>query len=136
MRMKLQILREGRIPSDAELVPLLLDTNPSSATPGVETSVPPEDEEIPEEEEEDGEEVEGEVEGENMLGDKPLEAQVDLLMQNLLQQSEAHQSIPRPDYLRVVLTKVVVGQSTSTEGPKGTKEDAEFENIYGDEDEE
>lgn len=95
MRMKLQILREGRIPSDAELVPLLLDTNPSSATPGAETSVPPEEGDVPEEDGEE-EEDEGEDEGENMLEDKPLEAQVDILMQNLLQQSEAHQSILPP----------------------------------------
>src|SRR2546423_3306382 len=91
MRTKLQILREGRIPSDAALAPLLIDTNASSSAPGIEASVPLEDEEeVPEEEEED----EGEVEGENMLEDKQLEAQVDMLMQNLLQQSEAHQSSP------------------------------------------
>jgi hypothetical protein len=52
----------------------------------MEVSVPPEEEEVPEEDED------REVEGENVEGDKLLEARVDLLMQNLLQQSEAHQS--------------------------------------------
>ena len=123
MRMKLQILREGRIPSDAELVPLLLDTNPSSATPGVDTSVPPEDEEVPEEEEEeDGEEVEGEVEGENILGDKSLEAQVDMVMQNLLQQSEAHQSIsPRARLFESCVDKCSCGTEYEHGGTEGNE---------------
>ena len=134
MRTKLQILREGKIPSDAALAPPLLDTNISSSAPGIEASVPLEDEEeVPEEEEED----EGEVEGENMLEDKQLEAQVDMLMQNLLQQSEAHQSSSSSAYLRIaLLTNVVVGQGSSVEGQKAVKGDGEFENIYGDEDEE
>lgn len=89
MRAKLLILREGRVPSDSEVAPLLLETNPSTMTPGIEQSLPPEEEEIPEEDED---EDEGEVEGEAMPEDKQLETQVDLLMQNLLQQSEAHQS--------------------------------------------
>lgn len=134
MRAKLQILREGRIPSDAALAPLLLDTNTSSSAPGIEASVPLEDEEeVPDEDDED----DGEVEGENMVEDIQLEAQVDMLMQNLLQQSEAHQSSFPSAYLRAaLLTSVVVGHSSSVEGQKGLKGDGELENIYGDEDDE
>jgi hypothetical protein len=91
MRGKLLALRQGRILSDDEFISILYDksiaTNPASDERGA--SAPPEDEQ----EEEDAEE-EDEVEGENVEEDRGLNARVDDLINNLIQQSEEHLSIP------------------------------------------
>jgi hypothetical protein len=98
MRGKLKALKEGRIPTDDEFLPILLDDTEivsgrrypkSSAAPGEE------EEEDEQEEEESADEGDGqELAGENPETDNELNAQVDHLMKNLLEQSQEHQSIP------------------------------------------
>jgi hypothetical protein len=88
MRAKLMALRQGRIPSDEELLPILEDPNldVASAQEEVEPSVPPEEED--EEEEGDDEQVEGEIVAEETEVDK----EVNEMMDNVIQQSKEHQS--------------------------------------------
>lgn len=82
MRAKLSALRDGRIADDSEFTSILLDTNITA-----ETSVAPEDEDIEDEDEDEDEQVEGE----DVETEHDLEARVDHLMMNLMQQSEEHQ---------------------------------------------
>jgi hypothetical protein len=84
MRAKLSALRDGRIADDSEFTSILLDTNITA-----ETSVAPEDEDLEDEDEDEDEDEQ--VEGENVETEHDLEARVDHLMMNLMQQSEEHQ---------------------------------------------
>jgi hypothetical protein len=136
MRGKMAALKKGRIPSDDEFTSILLDD--SDAVPGrrhLGTDAPDEEEEEEGEEGEEGEEEEEEgdgqeLEGENPEADQDLNAQVDHLMKNLLEQSQEHQSIC---VLLFVLTVVTSLGSSSAGRPKMHLDD-EFEGIYGDDD--
>jgi hypothetical protein len=128
MRGKLAALKKGRIPSDDEFTSILLDE--SEVVPGrrpLETSVAPgEEEEVEEEEEGDGQELEGE----NPETDQDLNAQVDHLMKNLLEQSQEHQSI----CVLLLVLMVVSSVGSSGAGRPKLHLDDDFEGIYGDDD--
>ena len=93
MRAKLLASREGRIPSDEEFTSILQD-HTISTSPGPEESVvpdqleQPEDVDVDEDEDDDDEPVEGEI----VEDEKTLDAHVDDLMMNLVQQSAEHLS--------------------------------------------
>jgi hypothetical protein len=134
MRGKLAALKKGRIPTDVEFTSILLDD--SEVVPGrrdLETSAAPgeEEEEVEEEQEEEEEEGDGqELEGENPEADQDLNAQVDHLMKNLLEQSQEHQS---NCVLLFVLISVSSVGSSGAGRPKMHLDD-EFEGIYGKDD--
>jgi hypothetical protein len=131
MRAKLAALKKGRIPTDDEFTSILLDD--SEVVPGrrdLETSAAPGEEEEEEEEEEEVEEGDGqELEGENP---ETVNAQVDHLMKNLLEQSQEHQSN------RVLLFVLISVSSVGSSGAGRPKLhlDDEFEGIYGNDDDE
>jgi hypothetical protein len=134
MRAKLAALKKGRIPTDDEFTSILLDD--SEVVPGrrdLETSAAPGEEEVEEEEEEEEEEGDGqELEGENPEAEQDLNAQVDHLMKNLLEQSQEHQSN------RVLLFVLISVSSVGSSGAGRPKLhlDDEFEGIYGNDDDE
>ena len=90
-------LRQGRIPSDEELLPILEDPNLDviSAQEEAEPSVAPE-----EDEEEEGDDEQ--VEGENVAEERELDKQVNEMMENVMQQSKEHQSESIPNILLII----------------------------------
>jgi len=90
MREKLSILREGRVPTEEEIQPLM-DTTifPSAA----ETSLPPEEGEPGEDEEEEDEGEDEEEEEEDIANDNELNDKLETLMANIVRQPPEFQSI-------------------------------------------
>lgn len=86
MRGKLAALRSGRVPSDDEFLPMLLEPS----TPGQETAEPETEDGVLEDEDKPVEEEN--VEGEDDGGEE-LEQQAIENMENLVQQPAAHLSI-------------------------------------------
>src|SRR5271170_7178530 len=99
MRAKLLALREGRIPSDEEFIPILEDRNiaAAAAQEDRDASVRPEND-APEEEdagdEEDDNQVEGEtVEEEKVEDDQEFKDRLEELMKDLVKPPQEHLSI-------------------------------------------
>src|SRR5947207_3245066 len=87
MRAKLLALREGRIPADEEFISVLQD-NTISTTAYPEEAIIPDQQEYHEDDDDDDSQVEGEL----VEDEKILNAHVDDLVMNLLQQSAEHLS--------------------------------------------
>ena len=89
MRTKLLALREGRIPLDEEFTSMLEDNSISVAPDPEEPGLLEQEKNEEDEEDDDDDEVEGEI----VEDDNTLDAHVDELMVNLMQQSAEHLSL-------------------------------------------
>ena len=124
MRAKLNALREGRIPVDTEYITILTDTNITASRQSGTLEA--------EDEPDEGDEGEpDEVEGENVETEKDLNARVDHLMMNLMQQSEEHRSKSK----FFVANSVWEYQPNPIGRPKAHFEEEYGDDIYGDDDE-
>jgi len=95
MRAKLLALREGRIPSDEEFIPILEDGNiaATAAQEDRDASVRPENDAPEEEDEEDDNQVEGEiVEEEKIEDDQEFKDRLEELMKDLVKPPQEHLS--------------------------------------------
>jgi len=96
MRAKLLALREGRIPSDEEFIPILEDGNiaATAAHEDRDASVRPENDAPEEEDEEDDNQVEGEiVEEEKVEDNQEFKDRLEELMKDLVKPPGEHLSI-------------------------------------------